>query len=357
MRLRRPSRPLQTRLSNQERAHPLARKGNPAGVSGKIRVRLSHQYPQFPLLRQTPGGMGWWGRCEFVQDLEDGEGVDFWVVCEGVLEKEYAICAPENVLLVTWEPPGNVRPPYKKKFLRQFGGVVTCDPEIRHRTTYLQHQSQPWFVNRSFDELLEMEPPPKPHLLSVVTSNKARTKGHRYRLSLAQALKEHFGDTAHLLGRGFADFEDKWDALGPYRYSLAVENTVMDNYITEKLSDCYLSFTHPLYVGAPNVQRYYPEASLTRIPYGDVETAVSVIDELLGRADHWESSLPAMIAARRAHLIEQQLFPMLGRLLQRHALRVPASAQRLVEVAPEFPRHDLLHRARSHFGIKLDRWR
>ena len=45
--------------------------------------------------------------------------------------------------------------------------------------------------------------------------------------------------------------------LYPYQYSIVMENGRYPNWITEKLIDCLLSRTIPIYWGAPNVGEYF----------------------------------------------------------------------------------------------------
>ena len=67
-------------------------------------------------------------------------------------------------------------------------------------------------------------------------TSKATLAGHRYRLEFLRRLREHID--LDLYGRGFAPIEDKWQALAPYRYSIAFENAAAPYYFTEKIMDC-----------------------------------------------------------------------------------------------------------------------
>ena len=53
--------------------------------------------------------------------------------------------------------------------------------------------------------------------------------------------------------------EYKSNALVPYQYSIAIENSNEKNYITEKFIDCVLCNTVPIYNGAPNIAEVYNE--------------------------------------------------------------------------------------------------
>ena len=51
----------------------------------------------------------------------------------------------------------------------------------------------------------------------------------------------------------------KWNGLEHYSYSIAIENCCMDNYFSEKFTDCILAWTIPIYYGCPNISSYFPK--------------------------------------------------------------------------------------------------
>jgi hypothetical protein len=51
---------------------------------------------------------------------------------------------------------------------------------------------------------------------------------------------------------------DKIKALDYYKFCICFENEACDGYITEKIFDCLFAGTVPIYLGAPNVERYIP---------------------------------------------------------------------------------------------------
>jgi hypothetical protein len=59
--------------------------------------------------------------------------------------------------------------------------------------------------------------------------------------------------------RGTVD--DKLATLTRYKFTLAIENTRFRGYISEKLFDCFLAGTIPVYDGAPDVSSYVPSGA------------------------------------------------------------------------------------------------
>lgn len=50
----------------------------------------------------------------------------------------------------------------------------------------------------------------------------------------------------------------KFEVLQQYKFCLCFENMAMNGYITEKIFDCLYAGTIPLYLGAPDVEKYIP---------------------------------------------------------------------------------------------------
>lgn len=307
-----------------------------------MRVRVSFQHPTWPLMRQTPRGSGVWEGISFGSG-PDATECDWWVVAEGVLRKERAACPPNRTILVTWEPPCRLQP-YAPEFLAQFAHVLTCHPDLPHPRVQQGLQGHPWFVERSYDELREPLATPKLPLLSIVTSDKAVTEGHRRRLRLAHALKDHLGDRAVLWGRGIRDFDDKWDVLAPYQFTLALENDRGPEVMTEKLPDCFLAETLPFYDGCTNTEEYFPAGSFVRLGAEDLEGSVRIVERVLDDPGSYERALPALREAKRRYLEELQFFPLLAGVLRRLSAEEPAEPRRSITVVPEFPPEPLVRR-------------
>lgn len=57
----------------------------------------------------------------------------------------------------------------------------------------------------------------------------------------------------------FGEIKNKRTALNEYRFSVACENTIQKNYISEKFWDCVLTECVPVYLGCSNISDYIPE--------------------------------------------------------------------------------------------------
>lgn len=88
----------------------------------------------------------------------------------------------------------------------------------------------------------------KSKLVSMIASSKDSTSGHKFRCSVANRLQ----GSVDLFGRGRArPLVNKIDGLKDYAFSVVVENCRVPDYFSEKLIDCFLTGTVPIYSGAP----------------------------------------------------------------------------------------------------------
>ncbi len=92
--------------------------------------------------------------------------------------------------------------------------------------------------------------------MSLIASGKKNLPGHRMRHQLATWISQTRVDV-DLLGRDFQPFEKKEEGLAPYQFSVVIENCREPAYFSEKLIDCFLCGTIPIYWGAPDVAQYF----------------------------------------------------------------------------------------------------
>lgn len=162
----------------------------------------------------------------------------------------------------------------------------------------------------------------------MISSNKVFTEGHRVRYEFVMKLQAHFGEDIQVFGRGINEVADKWDAIAPFRYHLALENSAFDDYWTEKLADAYLARSFPIYYGCPNLERYFEPKSFLSIDLQQPQQAMQRIEALLAD-DPFEQRQQQLERARNLVLEQYQLFPLAVRHLQEMAQRPASPAKRL----------------------------
>lgn len=221
-----------------------------------------------------------------------GKDYDAIVVCNMPHETTRIPVRSGNVFALMQEPPYRYPYYYLFKYLEQYDKVFSNRKTASNITL-----SQPylaWYFN-NYQLHRQFTPPIKSKLLSCVLSKKKLLPGHRKRLRFLFKLKQtvpfdHYGN-------GFNHIANKEDALNPYYYSIALENYSGDYYFTEKINDCFLTLTVPLYYGCTNLDKFFPSKSYIRIDINDVSHAIKVIQEKLHKSDYQER-LPYLQEAR-----------------------------------------------------------
>lgn len=304
------------------------------------------------------------GRYRFFID-EEIESPDFWIVQgKGLRQPQVCNVAPENTVLLTTEPRSILV--YPDRYIRQFGMVCTCQERTRHPNTVFGPAILPWFVGykpnsaggydytQSYDTLKGAPLPPKQKLLSVITSNKAFTAGHIKRIDFVRRLKEYYGERLDVFGRGFRDFDDKWDVLSPYKYHIVIENSSQDYYWTEKLSDCFLCGTYPLYYGCRNVTDYFPAESMALIDIDDFGKTVETIDRVIA-ADTYSQAQTALMQSKNLVLDKFNMFEYIAALCDTLNPDAPKKDVRLVPCRSTDDVHNLWNYtvARTYYNLKM----
>jgi hypothetical protein len=98
--------------------------------------------------------------------------------------------------------------------------------------------------------------PTKTAMTSLIASGKRDQTGHRLRHEVVEVIRSEGLDVA-VMGAGYAPFAEKHEGLEPFRYSVVIENISEQSYFTEKLIDCCLCRTVPIYWGAPDVGKWF----------------------------------------------------------------------------------------------------
>jgi hypothetical protein len=276
-------------------------------------VKLTFNF-DFPVFRQTPGSAGVWGDYKFIIDPQLKE-CDFWVVyTDYQLQKEKCLCNRENIIFI----PGESRdtsPAYSNSFLKQFGKIITVQKEITGSNVVYWQNANPWFIERSYDQLSNLKIPEKDRVISIVSSDKVTAPGHRLRTDFAQKIKSHFKDKVDFYGRGIADFKTKWEVTAPYKYHIAIENAWCEDWVTEKFFDPLLTYTYPVYYGCPNLEKYISANSFARIDIQNFKEAVQLVESLIEGDTQYAQFLEKVTAYRDQALNIHQLFPMIAGFL------------------------------------------
>jgi len=287
-----------------------------------VRIVKDWDWPDFR--QQTPNQSGIWEDIEFT--LEPVEECDYVIVLNGVNEVTTVKCPPEHIWSIIQEPPTEFRKPWHVNPPYSFRTFTT--DQKRSGSEYVQ--SQPalgWHVNQDYDFLSTFEMPEKTRRLSWITSTLRNLGGHHARMQFLDNLRgkldfdliatyEYYlrdpgasrekikAEQAEL---GFVCVEDKWAGLVPYQYALAIENFSNPFYWSEKLADCFLAWTMPIYYGCTRITDYFPAEALIQIDINAPDVAEQIKSAISSNA--WQRNRDAIAYARELVLNRYQLFP------------------------------------------------
>ncbi len=228
----------------------------------------------------------------FINDF--GCEPDFLVVNGKAVREPATFNVPKQRTILLTDEPFSVLE-YPKGYYRQFGTVITNQEEIfsyKDTSVIHTHTFLPWYVGMTWEKDhsnritlnyndIKNANPEKTKLISVVSSFKTFSGGHVDRRRFVNRLIERYGNKIDVFGEKVNDFCDKWDVTAPYKYQIVIENCRSKNYWTEKIGDCFLANTYPIYFGCTNVRDYFPENSYTEIDIHDTEKAMEIIDRVI----------------------------------------------------------------------------
>lgn len=278
-------------------------------------------------LRMTPNNSGIW---QTIQATKEPQKADCHIVINTPSVKSYYA----DRYLFCREPP----------CLPDCKGWEHIDAKCKYPIEEY-YMPQTWSIEKSYDDLVKLDPPEKSRSLSWVTSDKGKnlniinmklrehimkcnrlkhkkkpyplttpTDGHILRMKFHNELVSKYNGKLDIHGRGNfknkfyrGQVEDKWDALRDYKYSLAIENYQGPNYWSEKISDVLLAWSMPIYWGCTNLDEFLPEGSFIQI---DIESpsCINEIEKIVS-SGMYEKNLDAIAQARDLILNTYQIWP------------------------------------------------
>lgn len=268
-------------------------------------IRIAANYNIQPFIeKMTPNGEGKINDVSFVTGQEDS--IDGLVVLN-YSEENIEANINENLLLAFFQEPGDFPAHFYMFFyLLNYKRVYSPLKPIIGRNHIASHGFLPWHITYTFDYLTALKPFPKSKMLSCISSNKRTLRGHEERYRFIEYLKEN-NVGCDFFGKGYKFIDNKEDGLIDYRYSIAIENSDKENYFTEKILDCFLTYTVPIYFGCKNIDDYFPKGSFIKIDINNYDEAYDTILKTI-RNDDYQSRIDALTEARNLVLNDYNLF-------------------------------------------------
>lgn len=124
--------------------------------------------------------------------------------------------------------------------------------------------------------------------LSFVMSQKNWLPGHKLRHESIDIIRKK--RSYDLFFPQSIPMDEKYKLFEKSMFHIAIENTKNVNYISEKIVDCFMSYTLPIYWGCPNIADYFNTDGI--IFFNDKEELSYILDNLT--ADDYYSRLNAI---------------------------------------------------------------
>mgnify|MGYP003626682341 FL=1 len=145
----------------------------------------------------------------------------------------------------------------------------------------------------------------KTKLVSMIYSSKKWLTGHKLRHMIAEMLLPKIKyDEIDLLGRGTnRPLELKSEGTNDYMFQIAIENLKRKNYFADKIYDCFVTGTVPIYWGAPNIGDFFDIRGI--LVFSTPQELVSILKSL--SKEKYESMLPYV--KKNFELVKKHLSP------------------------------------------------
>ncbi len=153
----------------------------------------------------------------------------------------------------------------------------------------------------------------KEKLISLICSKKNFTAGHKLRHEVKPKLGKKY--LIDYWGREYREFENQSTPLEKYYFSIAISNCRAKNYFTEKIIDCFLVGTLPIYWGAPNIGEYFNREGI--ITFKKIKELDKILSNIISPSyykDHYEAIYDNFERAKKMSSIDDMLAILLMEL-------------------------------------------
>jgi hypothetical protein len=247
-----------------------------------------------------------WGGVEF--SCENTGEFDGVVILNYPVDDQVVKCNPANILILHQEP-GDI---ISNKFMYQYKDYRVYS-HMEEVADVIAQPALGWHVGKTYTELKSMAvegvAADKARLISGVVSSNVSLLGHYKRLRFKEFLESRLD--IDFYGKGYNYIEDKWTGLYPYKFSVAIENTSKKDYWTEKIADCFLAYTYPVYYGCTNIGKYFPKNSFIQIDIEKYEYSLDKIKDVLS-SDYYSENFDNLNEARELVLNKYGFAPALS---------------------------------------------
>ena len=268
-------------------------------------VKICRYYPYPDIKRQTPNQSFKWNNITFTE--EDVDECDFLVILD-YPKSDVTVKVNQNHILHICLEPANEISKYRQFANKQSSVVYN---QIQEGGKYIKSQpALPWHLDKDYNYFKKLKPESlkKEDKIVWVTSNQRASIQHNKRMDFLDSISDL--SFIELYGRGIKEVDSKWDVMRNAKYAIAYENFKNPFNWTEKISDCFLSYTVPLYFGCDRIEDYFPKEAIIQIDPKDKHIK-QFLKEIV-HSNNYNQKIEALKAARTLVLDKYQIFPFIS---------------------------------------------
>ena len=186
---------------------------------------------------------------------------------------------------------------HKSYFENEFDSVFSYDDEILGtigNAKFVPFCAYYWYGMKDPSVITPDNYMRKDKNISILASHKAKTPLHVIRRNMAM----HCRTTG--IADAFGTFDGNMNAyvepeitLKRYRYSIIIENDITPYFFTEKITNCFISQTIPVYLGASRISEFFNPDGIITLTVNDTDN----IDDVLRQCtpEEYMRRLPAIL--------------------------------------------------------------
>ena len=196
------------------------------------------------------------------------------------------------------EPNSSIAYVEKPDLCKRFPLILTHDARLLERgAPYVEFPFGTSFIS------FVLESPPslrKSKLVSMIGAPHPQSLGgHALRNQVIDSLIPRAD--VDCFGKGVKWIDSKLDGLADYGFSIAMENHSRNYYFSEKIIDCFLTETVPIYWGCPGITRYFDVRGM--LLFDALPQLESILDSLTW--EKYAQMLPFVQSNRRRAISER----------------------------------------------------
>ncbi len=279
-----------------------------------------------PIFRQTKNFKGIYKNVKYFNDNINAE----WQILNTWIE-DISEIKDKKIIYLQQEPPEFLLP--CKEILDKCKLTISPFRFDHHIKQYITNAPLQWLYDlnikrrnkgheiklankKDLNQISNMSVPKKNKICSMIVSARTKLPGHKKRVSFTYKIKDHFKKKIDIYGFGFSHITNKKNAIDPYLYSIAIENSSYRHYWTEKISDVFLGYAAPIYYGCKNLDEYFNKDSYINLDINNIDKSIWQIENILNNPD--TISIDAIIRSRKKVIKEYNLFYTLSMAIRQN---------------------------------------